>query len=214
VVDSPDYDAQPRPVYVKGAISSHDLAIRDLIGWNHTAMTHEAQVLLDERKQYGLSKYVDEHGRGVVLHKDNGRDHAKDALDEALDLSVYLRTWMDQQPELSEFIRPLYLMTLTTLVSLANWQANQNQPAMHRPVPGSERHIWPSMPERHPAHVSFDELSALDNGIVMYWPVAPGEQEEGIVCGGLQRDEQRCIRPLTEVMGSLECPRHGVRRRS
>ena len=39
---------------------------------------------LQERKKLGIERY------GVALQADNGRDALQDALDEALDLTVYL----------------------------------------------------------------------------------------------------------------------------
>jgi hypothetical protein len=60
--------AQPPPVHVPGAASVHDILIAHV----------------QERKDFGLRKY------GTPLQVDNGRDPLKDALEEILDVAVYL----------------------------------------------------------------------------------------------------------------------------
>jgi hypothetical protein len=74
--DTTDYErtdrpwtAQPPPVHIPDAPSAHDLVIADMA----------------DRKAYGLRKH------GTILQADNGRDHLRDAYEEALDLVVYLR---------------------------------------------------------------------------------------------------------------------------
>lgn len=60
--------AQPPPVHVPGAASVHDILIEHI----------------KERKAFGLRKY------GTPLQVDNGRDPLADALEEILDVAVYL----------------------------------------------------------------------------------------------------------------------------
>lgn len=57
--------------------SAHDLVIAEL----------------EKRKAFGIAKY------GVTLQAGNGRDHLRDALDEVLDLAVYLMCAIQQQEE-------------------------------------------------------------------------------------------------------------------
>lgn len=210
MADIPDYSVQPPPLLVAGAISSHDLAIADLRNWAYPEMTGRACELLAERKQYGLRKYVDEQGRGVVLHKDNGRDHPRDALDETLDLLVYLRTWMDAQPEVTEIVRPMYLQAQVMLVTLANWRANMA--GERAPLPGPEGMLWTTMPLRHPANLHADDLADEDTGMALRWPDESSADRGGYYCGALQVDGERCIRSLVHDAGSWECIRHGERR--
>lgn len=66
-IDRPS-TAQPPPVHVPGAASVHDLLIK----------------YIKERKAFGLRKY------GTPLQVDNGRDPLADALEEILDVAVYL----------------------------------------------------------------------------------------------------------------------------
>lgn len=57
--------------------SAHDLVIAEL----------------EKRKAFGIAKY------GVTLQAGNGRDHLQDALDEVLDLAVYLMCAIEQTKE-------------------------------------------------------------------------------------------------------------------
>lgn len=57
--------------------SAHDLVIAEL----------------EKRKAFGIAKY------GVTLQAGNGRDHLRDALDEVLDLAVYLMCAIEQTKE-------------------------------------------------------------------------------------------------------------------
>ncbi len=80
--DTTDYErtdrpwtAQPPPVYTHGAESVHDLVVADMI----------------ERKAYELRKH------GVPLQVNNGRDALRDAYEESLDLTCYLRQEIAQR---------------------------------------------------------------------------------------------------------------------
>ncbi len=64
-----DRGGQPTPVHQPGSPSMHDLLIDTI----------------KMRKALGLSRY------GTILQAGNGRDALQDALDEAIDLCVYLR---------------------------------------------------------------------------------------------------------------------------
>lgn len=123
MADTPDYEhGQPAPVAVANADSSHDLAVEDMHALYRGGQATSAIALLIDRKRYGQEKY------GVVLHADNGRDHARDALEEAADLVVYLRTWLTQHraekgsaPD--EYrIERLYQESMRTLIILADYQ--------------------------------------------------------------------------------------------
>lgn len=72
-VRDPDRD-QPLPIPTDGP-SIHDLVIRDL----------------EERKAQGARKY------GRALQAYNGRDAVQDALEEAMDLAVYLRQLLEER---------------------------------------------------------------------------------------------------------------------
>lgn len=120
--DVADYTIQPRPVEVEGAVSSHDLAIADLASWEQPEMTLGVIAKLRERKAFGLGKY------NVILHKDNARNVRKDALDEAIDLVVYLRTWCDQEPGRGRLLEPLYQDALWIAVVLTAELAGEEPP--------------------------------------------------------------------------------------
>jgi hypothetical protein len=67
-------DAQPEPIPNDGP-SMHDLVIEDM----------------KTRKEFGLNKY------GTTLQANNGRDALRDAYEEALDLTVYLRQLLEER---------------------------------------------------------------------------------------------------------------------
>jgi hypothetical protein len=191
VADQPDYTRQPAPVLVEGAVSAHDLVTSDLREWAWPDCTEAAEAELAERKAYGLDKY------GTVLHVDNGRDHLRDALDEALDLSVYLRMILESDMPVQDraLVMEYYRWTLWMLAQLA--RMNIGIPPMHhlRRVQGSG--------------LSFGEpLHPSDTGAVF---VVEGHEyiEDATLCGGLQIDGGRCIMP---VGADLTCARHGKRK--
>lgn len=128
MADLPDYARQRPPLPVDGAVSSHDLVIADLATWRAPHLTEPAAQALAERKTYGLDKY------GVVLHKDNGRQHDVDAEDEALDLAAYLRTWLDTAVANSDWyvcgvLKPIYDDVLWALVTIRLLRANNAAPS-------------------------------------------------------------------------------------
>jgi hypothetical protein len=121
MADVADYDRQDEPIEVQGAVSSHDLAVTDLRNWRNEEMVRAAIERLGERKAYGLNKY------GVLLHKDNGRDHPLDAEDEAVDEVVYLRTWMDDCTtrgdfETAEWVWSMYQRQLWQFAAIAHYR--------------------------------------------------------------------------------------------
>lgn len=65
---------QPDPIH-NDHLSAHDLLIAEV----------------GRRKSFGLAKY------GTTLQPFNGRDPLKDALDEAIDLCVYLITAIEER---------------------------------------------------------------------------------------------------------------------
>lgn len=116
MADEPDYEregAQPPPVLVPDAVSSHDQVIDDLQLYygNWPGVTLAARGMAD-RRAYGLRKYES------VLHAGNGRDHLLDALDEVEDLVSYLRTAFEHDPELRHSFWEDYIMELGFLVRL------------------------------------------------------------------------------------------------
>lgn len=122
MADTPDYEhGQPAPTMVANAVSSHDLAVEDMHALYRGGQATSAIGLLLERKRYGQEKY------GVVLHHENGRDHARDALEEAADLVVYLRTWLGAHraeggSHAEEYrIERLYQESMRTLIILADY---------------------------------------------------------------------------------------------
>jgi len=93
---------EPAPIPNDGP-SMHDLAVTDIM----TALGRSTGVPdselagiigvcdeLDTRRAHGLTKY------GTILQANNGRNATRDALDEALDLIVYMRQIITEQPEL------------------------------------------------------------------------------------------------------------------
>jgi hypothetical protein len=80
---------QVLPTHRSGVVSTHDLMIADLAGLTLNAALREAMAkTIGARRELGLQRY------GTVLQPDNGRDCGRDALEEAVDLAAYLRTWM------------------------------------------------------------------------------------------------------------------------
>lgn len=140
--DIPDLNVQPMPTKVEGAVSSHDLMVADLHAWGHPEFTFEAVVVTLGRKDYGLRKYEE------VLHRDNDRDHPKDAEDEAVDKAAYLRTWIDQAMGAGDFgtaewLWPLYQQSLWHFAVIAHYRATGVQlPAL------TQTRSWP--PSVHP----------------------------------------------------------------
>lgn len=100
--DLPDYTKQPKPE-PREAPGMHDLAIADitqawarsdsLIGSPEEKAIVGVILELEERRAFGLKKY------GTLLQANNGRDSVRDALDEALDLIVYVRQILEEIPE-------------------------------------------------------------------------------------------------------------------
>lgn len=79
-------DEQPLPLPCPGVEGAHDLLVKDLaLSGVPELLFEEATARILARKQLGLERY------GQLLCPDNGRDTLRDALEEALDLCVYLR---------------------------------------------------------------------------------------------------------------------------
>lgn len=112
VGDSADYSEQPRPrAAADGAVSVHDLVIRDLEEMFSGALGLGAAVdAVYDRRMFGLKKYE------VILHADNGRDYVKDVDDELCDLAVYLRALMERRGELQQIFGDDYRAVLRLLI--------------------------------------------------------------------------------------------------
>lgn len=111
--DIPDYDLQPRPLAVDGAVSVHDLVVEDMLVLCPPGQLRDDGVgAIQDRKRFGLEKY------GVVLHAANGRDYFVDVDDEAGDLPVYIRALMEARPELAERLRADYETSLGIMMRL------------------------------------------------------------------------------------------------
>lgn len=91
---------EPAPVPNLGP-SMHDLAIEDIsLAVHKSAEIPQSEYPaivgvmneLEDRKAFGLKKY------GTILQANNGRDACRDALDEALDLIVYMRQLVTERP--------------------------------------------------------------------------------------------------------------------
>lgn len=67
----------------------HDLVAEDLIGLGTSSAERMATALL-QRKQVGIARY------GTPLQAGNGRDAVRDAIEEVLDLPVYLRQAIEE----------------------------------------------------------------------------------------------------------------------
>jgi hypothetical protein len=102
---------QPMPnVAPEGAVGAHDLVLADLkleLGpdWEHTS----AAAWLLARKQVGLDTY------GTVLAPVNGRDCARDLIEEVTDAVVYARNWMAEGAE----VGPAYKALLNVFLRLS-----------------------------------------------------------------------------------------------
>jgi len=99
MADTPDYvNGEPAPV-PNGGASMHDLVCIDLRGHMlaHLRVSDmtKAQMLdyLRYRKAYGLNKH------GTILQANNGRNSRQDALEEVVDLLVYLKQMTVEFPD-------------------------------------------------------------------------------------------------------------------
>lgn len=100
--DVADYTNQPVPI-PREAPGMHDLVIADVTqAWANTPSligSNEERGIVgiieefETRKEFGLKKY------GTLLQANNGRDPFRDALDEALDLIVYIKQILTEQVE-------------------------------------------------------------------------------------------------------------------
>ncbi len=87
-----DWTVQPKPT-PQNTPGMHDLAIADIYSAIDKSAIPESEMPailgvideLQERREFGLKKY------GTLLQVGNGRNAVRDALDEALDLIVYMR---------------------------------------------------------------------------------------------------------------------------
>ena len=68
--------------------------------------------VMKSRDEFGFNKY------GVHIKIKNGRNYMKDALQEALDLSVYIRGIMEENPSIFYDMSELYKDTLNIIVKL------------------------------------------------------------------------------------------------
>jgi hypothetical protein len=148
VADTADYShGEPEPLIKEGAVSSHDLVVSDLHQLNVFGLEDRfSEAAVEEimgRKAFGLSKYP------TVLHKDNGRDHGRDAQDEIGDYVPYLRTWLDSIPPENHtemgMVTTLYQAALWQLVVISHYRATGVF------VPPFEQRIAPPVP--HPEEV-------------------------------------------------------------
>lgn len=79
-------DEQPLPLPCPGVEGAHDLLVKDLaLAGLPDVLYKEATTRVVDRRDYGLELY------GQLLCPDDGRDTLRDAMEEALDLCVYLR---------------------------------------------------------------------------------------------------------------------------
>lgn len=87
-----DYTKQPKPI-TQDSPGMHDLAIADISKALDNSSIPDSELPailgviaeLEERREFGLKKYE------TLLQANNGRNAVRDALDEALDLVVYMR---------------------------------------------------------------------------------------------------------------------------
>lgn len=106
---------EPAPIKNDGQ-SIHDLVIADIIKQYPTDLRpvegHSSIIdeLLD-RKHFGLEKY------GTILQAHNGRDPLRDALDEMVDLLVYLRQAKEEKLG-GRSLKRLYDLTVQQAVTL------------------------------------------------------------------------------------------------
>lgn len=99
MADTPDYvNGEPAPEHNDGP-SMHDLVINDLQrrsipGQRFPDSVRENMIdYLRFRKRYGFEKY------GTVLQAHNGRNSRRDALEEVVDLCVYLKQITEEFPD-------------------------------------------------------------------------------------------------------------------
>lgn len=112
VGDSADYSVQPPPSPApEGAVSVHDLVLRDLEALFPRAVgLTKALDAMADRKAFGLKKY------GEILHTENGRDYVRDVDDELCDLAVYLRALVERHPDLKPIFAEDYEAVLRLLI--------------------------------------------------------------------------------------------------
>lgn len=87
-----DRGGQPVPVHQPGSPSMHDLLVAEV----------------EKRKSLGLSRY------GTILQAHNGRNAPQDALDEGIDLCVYLMQWVQERQDM-----------FWVLAQVADWMEEQ-----------------------------------------------------------------------------------------
>lgn len=116
MADKPDFtNGQPSPVPNSGE-SMHDLVMEDLIKRRNSNVITETVFKgciehMAERKYYGMAKY------DTILQAYNGRDFFKDAIEEAVDLLVYLRGASIENPD-NEGVLHAYELALDTFCVL------------------------------------------------------------------------------------------------
>jgi hypothetical protein len=108
-------EEQPLPLACPGVEGAHDLMIKDLaLSVLPDVLFEEARVRVEARKQVGLDRY------GQLLCPDNGRDTLRDAMEEALDLCVYLRNLL----RLGHSLHDTYSAAVGVFLDLVVEQAN------------------------------------------------------------------------------------------
>jgi len=119
-VKTADRGGQPTPVATDGP-SMHDLVISQLRDAYHEPAQERYEALirvLRERRVLGLERY------GTILQASNGRDFLRDALDEVVDLVVYLRGAIQEYEPPPAWLRVAYANSVNTALELA-WQVEK-----------------------------------------------------------------------------------------
>jgi hypothetical protein len=124
--DRADYTyGEPAPIQNDGP-GMHDLVIKDILKRDPYAGIHLIAEVT-ERRDFGFMKY------NTMLQANNGRNALRDALDEMVDLIVYLRQHMEEQHKVgmqARAVRKMYdrlLEDAMTLVLLLQVQKGDSR---------------------------------------------------------------------------------------
>ena len=115
MADTPDYEnGQPKPIQNNGP-SMHDLLIEDISQMLEQEGASSETIVevigpIVARKYYGLAKY------GTILQAGNGRDPMTDAVEEVVDLCVYMRQVVCENPGNDELLEAYELCMKTHAV--------------------------------------------------------------------------------------------------
>lgn len=143
---------------------------------------------IEERKRVGLERY------GVLLQAGNGRDALIDAYQEAMDLTIYLRQFIEE--------RSAALLTVGPLMDSVGLRAHAASAAPRVHAEGAVGSDRPSLPARDSGEQFVDLRGATDTH---EGPKAADKRGNGVDVAVLPRP--RCLPVLTFGMSSVNVAR-------